>query len=147
MTHFSYSSMNFQCWLSSLWHFKEDPAFGSTCSKSNLTYQENYHCVGKCRLSAELLNLKGGKEKYGIIMFKVSPEVNQLTQGILDQRLSYSIDPRNPARRGTLNNLWQNTFWSRFPWSLPPARSFLSKRSHSDHKISKLSYTSAVIPF
>lgn len=42
---------------------REDPAFGSTSGKSNLTYQENAHCVGKCRLSPELLNLEGGKEK------------------------------------------------------------------------------------
>lgn len=31
--------------------------------------------------------------------------------------------------------------------SLPPAPSFLSKHSHSDHKLSKFSYTTAVIPF
>lgn len=98
----------------------EDPAFGSTCGKSNLTYRENAHCVGKCRLSPDLLNLEGGKEKYSLIMFKFSPEDKQMTQGILGQQLSYSIDPGNPERRGTLNSLWQNTFWSSFSWCLSP---------------------------
>lgn len=50
LSAFSQASLAFQR--------REDPAFGSTCCKS-VTYQENSHCVGKCRLSPELLNLGG----------------------------------------------------------------------------------------
>lgn len=107
---------------------REDASFRSICHKNNLTYWENYHCVGKCRHSAELLNLEGGKEKSSSIMFKVSPEEKQMTQGILGQGLSYSIDAGNPERRSTLSNLWQNTFWSGFPCCLSPC-SQLSKQA------------------
>lgn len=64
------------------------------------------------------LILKGARKKYNIIMLKFSPEEKQMTQGVLGQQHSYSIDPGNPERRGTLNSLWQNTLWSGFSWCL-----------------------------
>lgn len=55
---------------------RENSAFGSTCGKSNLSYQENTQCTGKSRFFPELLNLEGGKEKYSII--KLSPEEKRI---------------------------------------------------------------------
>lgn len=100
--------------LKPLWYFKGEKtqllaAPAAKATQPQLTGR-TLICVGKCRLSPELLNLEGGKEKYSIIMFKFSAEEKQTTQGILGQHHSYFIDPGNPERRGTLNSLWQNTF-------------------------------------
>lgn len=124
---------------------RENSAFGSTCGKCNLTYQENTHCTGKCRFFPELLNLERGKEKYSII--KLSPEEKQMTQSILGTLFLHW--PWKPRKKRHLEELVAKPFLVRlFLVSLPPAPCFLSKHSHSDHKIwSKLSYTSAVIPF
>lgn len=41
---------------------RENLAFGSTCGKCNLTYQENTHHTGKCRLSRFCSTLKGARK-------------------------------------------------------------------------------------
>lgn len=97
---------------------RENSAFGSTCGKCNLTYQENTHCTGKCRFFPELLNLERSKEKYSII--KLSPEEKQMTQSILGTLFLHW--PWKSRKKRHLEELVVKPFLVRlFLVSLPPA--------------------------